>query len=322
VHRIAPVLGGSLAYTIAGSGSVLLLVHGLGGSRDTWRHVIGPLSATHTVIAVDLPGHGESDAPAGDYSLGAHATALRDLLLMLGHERASVAGHSLGGGVALQFAYQFPERIERLLLISSGGLGSEVTALLRGATLPGAESVVAGLSQLPAALTRPILLLLPGLIARRDCRPLAAGLRDLRGAGQRRAFVRTARGVIDAHGQTVSASRHLNLLADVPTLIAWGARDKTIPPQHHRDLAARLPEAHTAEIVTAGHYPHETDPDQLAPAVQAFLTATIPYAYDEGRWRERLSAATADPAAALAANPPRMAEDDYQQRPDIRGPRL
>jgi pimeloyl-ACP methyl ester carboxylesterase len=146
------VLGGALAYTIAGSGPVLLLVHGLGGTRQTWRHLIGPLSVTHTVIAADLPGHGDSDAPAGDYSLGAHATALRDLLVALGHRSASIVGHSLVGGVSLQFAYQVPQRTERLALIASGGLGPEVTALLRAAIMPGAETVMAGLSQLPTGV--------------------------------------------------------------------------------------------------------------------------------------------------------------------------
>lgn len=284
------MLGGTLAYTIAGSGPALLLVHGLGGNRGTWRHLIGPLSKTHTVIAVDLPGHGESDAPAGDYSLGAHATALRNLLVALGHERASITGHSLGGGVSLQFAYQFPERTERLLLISSGGLGPEVTALLRGATLPGAETVIAGLSLLPPALTRSALHLLPGLISPRDAQPLAEGLRALRGGGQRRAFVRTARSVIDWRGQTVSATRELGLLTDLPTLIAWGGADKTIPPAHHRDIAAQLGHAHAVEITSAGHYPQETDPGQLLVAMDTFLATTTEFGYAEDRWRKLLTA--------------------------------
>ena len=293
VHGFAQVLGGLLAYTITGSGPVLLLVHGLGGSRATWRHAIGPLSAAYTVIAVDLPGHGESDAPAGDYSLGAHASALRDVLLVLGYRRASVAGHSLGGGVCLQFAYQFPERVDRLMLISSGGLGPEVSLLLRGATLPGAQSVVAGLSRVPQAITRPVLRLLPGLVARRDSEPLAAGLRELRAAGRREGFARTARAVIDRHGQTVSAARHVGLLSDLPTLITWGAQDKTIPPHHHRDLADQLAHAHTAEILTAGHYPQETDAGQLVAAMQAFLATTVAFVYNEDRWRALLSSTAA-----------------------------
>lgn len=132
--------GGDLAYTTAGTApGVLLLIHGLGGTRQTWRQLIPALARTHTVIAPDLPGHGESGPPAGDYSLGAHACAMRDLLLALGHHRATLIGHSLGGGVALQTAYQFPERTDRLMLIGSGGLGTEVAPMLRAATLPARE---------------------------------------------------------------------------------------------------------------------------------------------------------------------------------------
>jgi pimeloyl-ACP methyl ester carboxylesterase len=128
-HRM-PLNGGAISYTKSGTGPVLLLLHDLGSSRGTWQHLIPGLARTHTVIAPDLPGHGLSDPPAGDYSLGAHACAMRDLLLSLGHSRANIVGHSLGGGVALQFAYQFPERIERLVLISAGGLGAEVAPML------------------------------------------------------------------------------------------------------------------------------------------------------------------------------------------------
>lgn len=145
---------GTLAFTTAGTGEPLLLIHGLGGSRRTWDHIIDDLATRYTVIAPDLPGHGESDAPAGDYSLGALAASLRDLLVVLGHPTATVIGHSLGGGVALQFAYQFPERIERLVLISSGGLGPQLTPMLRAATLPGAATVVAGLARMPQSVTR------------------------------------------------------------------------------------------------------------------------------------------------------------------------
>ena len=286
------VPGGTLAYTMAGSGEPLLLIHGLGGTRQTWREVFGSLAATHTVIAPDLPGHGESAAPAGDYSLGAHAAAMRDLLVALGHSRATVVGHSLGGGIALQFAYQFPDRIDRLVLISSGGLGAEVTPLLRAATLPGAQVVVAGLGQLPQGLTRrvlPVMSLLPGLLARQDAQPMSAALRGLGVTGARRGFVRTARAVIDWRGQTVQASRHLGLLDGLPVLIAWGSEDKTIPPRHHQDLARRLPDPHLVEITGAGHYPHETAAARLLPPVHTFLRATAPFLYDETRWRNLLS---------------------------------
>ena len=134
--------GHSVAYRQAGSGPVVVLVHGITSSSATWERVIGDLARRFTVIAPDLAGHGESDKPKGDYSLGAHASTVRDLLLALGHERATFVGHSLGGGIAMQLAYQFPERCERLVLVDSGGLGREVSLLLRAATLPGSELVL------------------------------------------------------------------------------------------------------------------------------------------------------------------------------------
>jgi pimeloyl-ACP methyl ester carboxylesterase len=278
----------------------LLLVHGLGGTRHTWRHVIDSLADTHTVIAPDLPGHGDSDAPAGDYSLGAHAAALRDLLVALGLPTATVIGHSLGGGIAMQFAYQFPDRISRLVLISSGGLGTELTPMLRAATLPGAQLVVAGLAHVPHGVARRLLLptmsILPGVVAGQDADPLADGLRGLGDRRQRRAFIRTARSVINWRGQTVSATRQLGLMGDLPMLVAWGSHDKTIPPYHHQAAARELPHAHLLEITGAGHYPHESAPDQLLPPLQAFLTSTPPFHYSETRWRELLQGPQAQAA--------------------------
>jgi pimeloyl-ACP methyl ester carboxylesterase len=301
VEARMPLTGGAISYTKAGMGPAVLLIHGLGGTRRTWRHLIPGLARTHTVIAPDLPGHGGSEPPAGDYSLGAHACAMRDLLLTLGYPRASIVGHSLGGGVALQSAYQFPERTERIVLISSGGLGAEVTPILRAATLPGADTVVAALSTIPAALTQRLFGVLPALIGHSDARVLADVLRGLTDEQQRRAFLRTARTVIDWRGQTVTAGRQLGLLSEVPLLVAWGANDKTIPPQHHHALAARVAHAVTVEIADAGHYPHETAPTQLLSALQTFLAATQPFRYIEDRFVQLLSCAdpveTRHPAA-------------------------
>jgi pimeloyl-ACP methyl ester carboxylesterase len=301
VHGRMPLTSGAISYTKAGTGPAVLLIHGLGGTRSTWRHLMPGLARTHTVIAPDLPGHGLSDPPAGDYSLGAHACAMRDLLLTLGYPRASIVGHSLGGGVALQTAYQFPERTERVVLICSGVLGAEVTPILRAATLPGADAVVAGLSTIPAALTQRLFGVLPALIGHSDAHVLADVLRGLTDDQQRRAFLRTARTVIDWRGQTVSAGRQLGLLSDVPLLVAWGANDKTIPPQHHHALAGRVRHAVTVEIADAAHYPHETAPTQLLSALQTFLAATKPFRYVEDRFVQLLT--SADPVEARVPRP-------------------
>ena len=139
----ADLHGHEVVYRMAGSGPAVVLIHGMINSSRHWREVAERLAADHTVIAPDLIGHGDSATPRGDYSLGAHAAAIRDLLAAIGIRSATIVGHSLGGGVAMQFFWQFPERVDRLVLISSGGLGPRVSPLLRLAALPGASPALA-----------------------------------------------------------------------------------------------------------------------------------------------------------------------------------
>lgn len=290
----ATIGGRTVAYTSAGAGTPLLLVHGLGGTRQTWNGILDALAETHTVIAPDLPGHGESDPPDGDFSLGAFAVVLRDLLVSLGFRSATIIGHSLGGGIAMQFAYQFPERTDRLVLVSSGGLGPQVSPMLRAATLPGAAPVVAVLARSPEAATRRFLSfaarVVPGSLARPDVGPVAEDLHRLTHAGQRRTFIRTARNVIDWRGQSISAIGNLAQLTDLPILLAWGTDDRTIPPYHHRAVAGLLTCPRLLEIPGAGHYPHLTAPEELVPALREFLSSTKPFRYTEARWRQLLTA--------------------------------
>jgi pimeloyl-ACP methyl ester carboxylesterase len=270
----AAVYGREVAWTTAGSGEPLLLLHGLGGTRQTWRHLIPGLALRHTVIAPDLAGHGESAAPIGDFSLGSQACAARDLLDRLGHKRVSIIGHSLGGGIAMQFAYQFPERVEGIVLIGSGGLGPELTMMLRAATLPGSETIVAGLAYLPGYVTRgivPLLSRVPNLVSRQDALAVSEALLGLRHPGRRDSFIRTARTVINWKGQLIDASRQLGGLREVPLLAMWGSDDKTIPPRHHPALATHIPAVRLAEIAGAGHFPHETHPAQVLAAISEFL---------------------------------------------------
>src|SRR5256886_8802056 len=138
----AELHGDRVIYRVAGSGPPVVLVHGMVNSSRHWEAVARQLADSYTVIAPDLIGHGDSATPRGDYSLGAHAAVIRDLLAAIDVERATIVGHSLGGGVAMQFFYQFPQRTERLVLVSSGGLGHEVSPLLRGAALPGASALL------------------------------------------------------------------------------------------------------------------------------------------------------------------------------------
>jgi pimeloyl-ACP methyl ester carboxylesterase len=272
---------------MAGTGPPVILIHGLGGSRQTWRHLIGPLSRRYTVIAPDLPGHGASGAPVGDYSPGAHASAIRDLMVGLGLDRASLVGHSLGGGIAVQFAYQFPERTSRIALISSAGFGTDVTPMLRAAILPGAETLLSALGLVPGCLTRPALSALAavgGGLSPEDAGPLSQDLRGMSDPRRRRGFLRTARAVLDRQGQALSAAPYLERLVGLPVMVAWGTADKTIPPQHHHALARSLPKRHVVEIVDAGHYPHETEPARVLGPLQSFLRSTTAFEYDDALW--------------------------------------
>ncbi len=224
--------GRRVVYRVAGSGPPVVLIHGMLNSSSHWRAVALNLAREHTVIAPDLIGHGDSAAPRGDYSLGAHASSIRDLLAAIGVDRASIVGHSLGGGVAMQFFYQFPQRVERLVLVSSGGLGHEVSPMLRSAALPG----VSGLLSMTIHPRLTGALMNGGRRLReREVRlgvymqALARALRPLENGDARQAFLQTLRAVIDVHGQRVSATDRLYLLERMPTMIVWGERDNTIP---------------------------------------------------------------------------------------------
>ena len=206
----------------------------------TWDPVFDLLARDHTVIAPDLPGHGESDKPVGsDYSLGALASSLRDLLLSTGHLGATVVGHSLGGGIAMQFAYQFPSRCERLVLVGAGGLGPDVSPMLRVLTFPGMEYLFPVLfaSQLrDAGKFTFSLLKKAGLRRSANVEEVWRSYVSLTDPPTRAAFVRTLRSVVDLGGQHVSAHDRLPLAADIPTLIVWGDSDAIIPV-HHADAA-------------------------------------------------------------------------------------
>jgi pimeloyl-ACP methyl ester carboxylesterase len=250
------------------------------------------LAADHTVIAPDLIGHGDSAAPRGDYSLGAHAASIRDLLTALGVERATVVGHSLGGGVAMQFFYQFPSRVERLVLISSGGLGHEVSPVLRTAALPGvsaALSLAAHPRLLGAVYDAGSRLRRRGVRQGVYVQALARALRPLERPQAREAFLQTLRSVIDVRGQRVSATDRLYLLESMPTMIVWGERDNTIPLAHGRCAHEAVAHSRFRTIPGAAHFPHLEDPDALVGVLREFLADTEPCEMDDADWGELLS---------------------------------
>ena len=278
--------GRAVSFVEAGDGPVLLLVHGMGGSFHNWDEVIEPLARAHTVIAPDLPGHGTSQAGSGDYSVGSLAASLRDLLATLGHERATLVGHSLGGGVAMQFSYQFPEMVERLVLVSSGGLGPEVSPVLRAAALPGADAFItatAGVGQ----RVGPVLGRALGAIGLRpnpDVAEVLRGYGSLTDPDRRAAFLGTVRAVIDTRGQRVAATDRLYLAEAVPTLIVWGARDPIIPARHGEDAHDHVPGSRLEIFEDVGHLPQVEAPLRFVLALEAFLAETEPARLTRADW--------------------------------------
>jgi len=282
--------GHRVSFRRAGRGPLLVLLHGIAGTSATWDEVIPFLSRSHTVVAPDLLGHGDSGKPPGDYSLGAYANAVRDLLEALDLERGTLVGHSLGGGVALQFAYQFPERCERLVLVSSGGLGREVHALLRAAALPGAEIVLPWLCVIGRHSVGRVVHALAGfgLRASADLEETWRGFVSLEDPEARRAFLHTVRGIIDLGGQRVSASDRLYLAADLPTLILWGEEDPLIPVRHGMETHERIAGSRLEVFPGAGHFPHLDEPERFAETLLDFVRATKPPRLDRKRLRSRL----------------------------------
>ena len=259
----------------------MVLIHGIAGSSETWDPVL-PLLADHCrVVAPDLLGHGESAKPRGDYSLGAYASGIRDLLGLLGYGPATIVGHSLGGGIALQFAYLFPDRCERLVLSASGGLGDDVTPILRAATLPGMElllpllaharvrSVVGGIASFLTRQPSP-------LVIRPAAREVARSWGSFSDGDAAAAFVHTLRSVVDLRGQRVSAHDRLYLTSSIPTLVVWGVHDMFIPVSHAHAAHAAMPGSRLELFEAAGHFPHQDEPLRFALLLRDFINTTEP----------------------------------------------
>ncbi len=266
--------GHDVAYMRGGSGPAVVLLHGMAGSAGTWEPAMERLTEHFTVIAPDLPGHGRSAKPRGDYSLGAYASFLRDLLDQLEVPHATIVGQSLGGGIAMQFAYQHPEYCDRLALVSSGGLGEEVAFVLRALAAPGMEFVlpVAFMPWINNCVNRvtPAFERL-GIHASPQIHEMWRAYGSLSDSESRAAFVHTIRAVIDVRGQRVSAKDRLYLAADVPTLIVWGNRDPIIPVQHGHHAHEIIPGSRLEIFETAGHFPHCEEPERFAAVLEDFI---------------------------------------------------
>jgi len=305
-RRRITIHGQEIAYVAAGSGPSVLLIHGMAGSSSVWRHVIPGLAEHYTVIAPDLLGHGESDKPRADYSLGAYATGLRDLLIALDIARATIVGQSFGGGVAMQFAYQYPERCERVVLVDSGGLGNEVHPILCALSVPGAEWLLPigcapALRHIGDSLVR--------WLERRGWRPgpvtteIGRSYASLADTQARRAFLHTLRSVVDHIGQRVSARDKLYLQSELPTLIIWGTRDRTIPVEHGIQAHSTIQGSRLELFEGAGHFPHCEQPARFVRVVHDFILSTRPATLSHARLRSLLARRDASRAFDVISPP-------------------
>ncbi|MEH3034787.1 MAG: alpha/beta fold hydrolase [Aeromicrobium erythreum] len=294
------------AFRRAGSGPALLLLHGLGCDSRTWDQVVAPLAEHFTVIAPDLLGHGASDKPDADYSLGGYANGMRDLLTLLGIDKVTVVGHSFGGGVAMQFAYQFPDRIERIVLVATGGLGREVSPLIRMLTVPGSGAALR-LGTL-APFRRPVAASLrglkrTGLPAARDLDEVANIYESFADPNARRAVQRVTSHVLNWRGQYVTMTDRTYLARIVPVLVVWGDDDRVIPVSH-ADNARRQALSDVHVIAGAGHFPHRDRPEEFVAMLLEFVEQNPAASYHRGRWRAMLRRGDTPELAAASGDDP------------------
>lgn len=274
------------AYRVAGSGPAILLIHGIGDNSTTWSTVQSKLAQRFTVIAPDLLGHGKSDKPRADYSVAAYANGMRDLLSVLDIDRVTVVGHSLGGGVAMQFAYQFPQLVDRLILVGAGGVTKDVNIALRVASLPmGSEAL--------AFLRLPMVLPAVQVVGRvagamfgstglgRDIPDVLRILADLPEPTASSAFARTLRAVVDWRGQVVTMLDRCYLTQSVPVQLIWGSGDSVIPVSHARLAHAAMPGSRLEIFDGSGHFPFHDDPDRFVEILEQFISSTEPAVYDQ-----------------------------------------
>ncbi|MGB0971142.1 MAG: alpha/beta fold hydrolase [Mycobacterium sp.] len=301
VREITPTLqyrtihGYRRAFRVAGSGPAILLIHGIGDNSTTWSTVQSKLAQRFTVVAPDLLGHGKSDKPRADYSVAAYANGMRDLLSVLEIDSVTVIGHSLGGGVAMQFAYQFPQLVNRMILVGAGGVTKEVNVALRIASLPmGSEAL--------ALLRLPLVLPAVQAIGRisgalfgstgvgRDIPNMLRILADLPEPTASAAFARTLRAVVDWRGQVVTMLDRCYLTQSVPVQLIWGSKDSVIPVSHAEMAHAAMPGSQMEIFQGSGHFPFHDDPDRFVEDVQKFIESTEPAVHNQDYLRSLLRA--------------------------------
>lgn len=266
-------------FVTAGNGPAMILLHGQGENWASWQRVIPALARTHTVYAVDLPGAGRSDRPAGACTpVSVYAGWLAALLDALALPRATLVGNSHGGLVSLRLALEDGQRVTALCLLDSAALGRETHPLLMALSNPGVGEAVSAWCGTPAGAAQWTWLLASVVFARPQRIPLAwyenACRLALRPGHMMSAVVASVRGQIDQRGQYEVLLDALPGLR-IPTLVVWGSEDRVVPWRHGQDAARRLPHARLTLIPDCGHLPQVERPDALVAALADFL-ATIP----------------------------------------------
>jgi pimeloyl-ACP methyl ester carboxylesterase len=287
------------AFRVAGEGPAILLIHGIGDNSETWEAVQTKLAQRFTVIAPDLLGHGKSDKPRADYSVAAYANGMRDLLAVLDIDRVTVIGHSLGGGVTMQFAYQYPQLVERIVLVGTGGVTKDVHFALRLASLPMGSEALAFL-RLPGALPalqvvgRVVGTVLGSTKFGRDLPDVVRVLAELPEPTASSAFSRTLRAVVDWRGQVVTMLDRCYLTQSVPVQLIWGEDDSVIPVSHAQMAHAAMPGSQLEIFQKSGHFPFHDDPDRFVEVVERFIDSTEPSDHDPDVLRALLRAGISD----------------------------
>jgi pimeloyl-ACP methyl ester carboxylesterase len=279
----------------------LVFLHGVGSSLHTWDPVLPAFAAGHQVVAPDLIGYGASDKPRTDYGPSALANSVRDLLTVLNISRATLIGNSFGGGVAMQFAYQFPQFVERVVLVSSGGLGREVTPFLRLATLPGSARALAAI-QLPGlrqgvSRTARLVARVPDLgSVRNSILDVLEIYESLQTPAARRAFQATLRTMMYSRGQTLSMLDRAYVTSMIPTMLLWGRRDLILPVNHAYAGHEAMPGSRLEIFPRSGHCPHRQDPEKFVAAVEDFIATTPAARFDARKWKQLIRTTAIDAA--------------------------
>ena len=289
--RKVRIHGYNRAFVLAGQGPAVLLLHGIGMNHKTWNSVLPELAKNFTVIAPDLLGHGESDKPRADYSIAGYANAMRDLLTYLDIPSVTVVGNSLGGGIAMQFAYQYPQMTERIVLVASGGLGRSVNPIIRAITIPGSGPLLAAaVNPIARKVAVPAMnaLAMSGLPGTQDIPGLIEAYEALADDHSRTAFRHVLRAAVDWRGQVITMIDRAYLARSVPTLVVWGDHDMVIPVKHAYSAHDLLPGSRLEIFEGAGHMPHEDDPQRFVAALTDFVMDTPASQYDTEGFRSLL----------------------------------